>query len=590
MRRTKIICTLGPATSSREMILKLVLAGMNVARVNLSHGNHEEHRKLINIVKDVRSELGIPLAIMLDTKGPEIRICDINPLSVVCGQRIRFVKVFEVLGEIPISPFSVIDQMNVGMNVLINDGYIQGVVVAIGNDFVEIEIHNDGIIKKNNGVVIPDVIFDIPDITESDMVDIRFGCKEGVEIVAASFINSAKQLLAIKEFISNECKSKIIVIAKIESRRGVDNFDEILQVADGIMVARGDLGLEFPIARVPTLQKKIIEKSNCWAKPVITATQMLESMITNPLPTRAEVSDVANAIYDSTSAVMLSAESAIGKYPVEAVKMMHNIIIESEMNYNYIEYLKREKKNTNKDIQFALALAAVNISYSIEATAIVVCSLGGHTVRRICCNRPKALILVVTPSTYTYHQTSIMWGTEAVMEKVDEIEKGLQDILSFALKKKWVNYGDQILVTMGRPYGVSLTTNTLMIESVGNVVVRGESMRDKSLEPIVGEVYILTDCESTNDNISNKIVVATLILKKYIPFLKNAKGIILQNHHLDVQSEQLLQQLYDLKKIPFISKVDGATFLLKNKMQVRLHPSQGLVFNASAPTYAEMLT
>lgn len=572
MRRTKIVCTIGPATRSKEMIRKLAEAGMNVARLNFSHGTYNEHKQVIDYIKEVRKELGVPLALMLDTKGPEIRTAVTEPMEVKAGQTAR----------IPIKPEFVATQVRKGATILIDDGYIHGTVLSSCEGSVEIQVGNDGLIKKQKSVVFPGEILNLPDITEQDVQDIRFGCKEGVEIIAASFVNTAKQLLAIKDIAAEEGRSDVLMIAKIESRQGAHNFDSILQVADGIMVARGDLGLEFPVSLVPPLQKRMTAECNHMSKPVIIATQMLESMITNPTPTRAEASDVANAIYDAASAVMLSGETAVGAYPIKAVQMMHNIIVEAEKDFNYYRYFKREKSYETNDIPSAVAFAAVNTSYQINATALLVHSFGGNTVRRIASLHPSALILAITPSMVTFHQMALMWGTLAIHEKVTDIEKGLGDITAYALQKGWVKYGDPIVVTLGKPYGVSFTTNTLRVDSVGGVIVRGKPGEGKLVE---GEVFLLPSFEvRKEEDFSGKIVVTPRLLEKHFAQLKKAKAIILQNLPHDEESEKLLKTLM----IPYISRADAATSLLKEGERIRLYPEAGYVIGASLPTEEEM--
>lgn len=590
MRRTKIVCTIGPATSSKEMIKKLALTGMNVARLNFSHGTHAEHGKVIQSIKEVRRELQIPLAIMLDTKGPEIRTGCKEKIAVHSKQQLRLVKVAERSNDIPIRPSFVIDQLKKNMPVLIDDGYIQGHIVEKGEDYALLEIFNEGTISPNKTLIFPGQTIKLPDLTEQDIKDIEFGCKEGVDLIAASFVNNAKQMTVIKELIASFKKPHILAIAKIESRSGVDNFDAILQIADGIMVARGDLGLEFPVSCVPPLQKKMIAECNRKAKFVITATQMLESMIHNPSPTRAEASDVANAIYDATSAVMLSGETAVGMYPLQAVKMMEEIILEAEKDFNYAEYFLRKNNFSNRDIPSAVVFAAVNTSYQIQAKAIIVYSNAGNTIRRISRHHPQANIIVVTPSEDTFHQTSVLWGTKAIMEKNANVEQGLTDITCFALQKKWVKYGDPIVITMGKPYGISFTTNTLMVESVGNVLVRGLPM-EEAIDPMIGEVFLLLSHESRQDeDLSDKIVVTTRILDRDLARLQKVKAIILQNHPLDDESEKHLKELYKTHRIPFIVQADAATSLLKDKSQIRFHPSMGLVFKADSLTEKQMLS
>lgn len=343
MTRTKIICTMGPAVSDYEKILELIDAGMNVARINFSHGTHDEHKKVIQNLKKAREAKKIPLAIMVDTKGPEIRLGDMKngAVPVQAKQKILLVKK-EVMGDdkqISLTPPEVLDDVEPGMRLLFDDGYIIAKVIEVSAKGVLLEMENAGTIKSHKSVSIPNAQANLPAMTEQDVSDITFACKNDVDLIAASFIRSADHVLEIKKLLASQGKSDILVIAKIENSLGVQNFDSILEVADGIMVARGDLGVELPLEKVPGLQKMMIRKCLQVAKPIATATQMLESMIKNPRPTRAEVSDVANAIYDSSSSVMLSGETAVGSYPIETVKMMKSIIHEAEQDFSYKDFL-----------------------------------------------------------------------------------------------------------------------------------------------------------------------------------------------------------------------------------------------------------
>jgi pyruvate kinase len=581
MRRTKIICTIGPESSSKEMIYKLVESGMNVARLNFSHGSHEDHKGVIDTVKEVRNELKKPIGILLDTKGPEIRVGVIEPIELKAKSTILLGK------DIPIHPEFVIRDIKVGMNIFFDDGYIHGKVIGKGDGYAEVEILNQGILKKNKGVNIPDQIFDLPDLTEKDIKDIKFGAKEGIDMIAASFVRSAKQVLAIKDLIEAENSKEILVIAKIENKEGVKNFDEILQVADGIMCARGDLGIEISITHLPPIQKKMIRECNLKAKPVIIATQMLESMIKNPMPTRAEASDVANAIYDAASAVMLSGETAMGAYPIQAVKMMHEIITEAEKDFDYKAFFQKMMENELSDVPSGIARAAVNTSYNIHASAIVTCSSTGNSIRRICSYRPKAEIIAVTPSIKTYHQTSILWGANAFLEKQIDIEKGFDDIASFALKNKWVKYGDLVVVTMGKPYGISSTTNTLFVENIGKVVLRAQKS-SHPMQIVEGDILILYPGESKD--VVGKIIVTTKIRSEDKEMIEKAKGVILQNLPTDKKSEEILFSIYQKTKIPFIVRAESALNLLKDIKKVRLEANLGLVFKGDSPTESEMIS
>jgi pyruvate kinase len=466
--RTKIICTIGPAVASYESILQLIDAGMNVARLNFSHGTYEDHAKMIQFLKRARAERKMPLAIMLDTKGPEIRLGQIKDqqFSVQAGQRLLLVKeqVLGDAGRVQVLPALVIDALEVGMRVLIDDGYIMTHVVEKRKEGVVVEIENPGWIKGEKGVNVPGVDIDLPAMTAQDVEDIAFGCREDVDIIAASFIRSAEHVEEIKRLLAKQNKSEILVIAKIENSLGVQNFDGIIQAADGIMVARGDLGVELPLKDVPRLQKMMIRKCYQVGKPVITATQMLESMIKSPRPTRAEVSDVANAIYDSTSAVMLSGETAVGQYPIEAVKMMKSIAQEAEKDFNYREFFHRDVWAGLNDISNSVALASVKTAYSAGAKGIFCFTSSGLTARLVSRFRPEMPIVVLSTQLKVYHQMALNWGIIPAQPAVAKsVEEAMVIASAFALQQGIMQRGDLVVVTAGAPFGVSGTTNMMLV-------------------------------------------------------------------------------------------------------------------------------
>lgn len=475
--RTKIICTIGPSCNTYDKILQLIDAGMNGARLNFSHGTHEEHRAVIALLKRARIEKKVPLAIILDTKGPEIRVGKVieGGISLKEGQKILLTPHVVVgdAAQIPITPGRILDDLGPGVKVLFDDGYIGATVVEKTSSGVMIAIDHGGILKSHKGVNILDVDIQLPAMTPQDIEDITFGCKEDVDIIAASFIRSADHILEIKELLARQGKPDILVMAKIENSLGVRQFDQIVEVADGIMVARGDLGVELPLKQVPQLQKMMIRRSYRAAKPVVTATQMLESMIYNPRPTRAEVSDVANAIYDSTSAVMLSGETAAGKYPIEAVKMMKSIAQETERDFGYKEFFSKrsnfEETQGGGNVSTAVSLATVETAYNVKAEGIFVFTSQGFTARLVSRFRPEMPILALTSHPKVYHQLSIHWGVIPVDPvATSDVEDALQKINAFALKEHIVKLGDLVVVTAGTPFGVSGTTNMMWITKVSN--------------------------------------------------------------------------------------------------------------------------
>lgn len=578
--RTKIICTIGPAVRSKEMLSQLVDAGMNVARVNFSHGTHEEHKEVFDMIKEVREEKKVPLSILLDTKGPEIRVGTIKNSSVQLqeGQKLRLVK-DDIEGDeekITITPKSVIDDMQVGMQVLFDDGYIQAKVVEVEEDVAILEIANTSILKSNKGINIPHGGIKLPPITERDVADIRFGAKNDVDYIAASFVQSAEAVLKIRELLDEEGKEVIKIVSKIESASGVANFEGILQVSDGIMVARGDLGVELPLSRVPQLQKEMIRKSYHHNKFVVTATQMLESMISNARPTRAEASDVANAIYDSTSAVMLSGETAVGKHPVTAVATMRDIATEAEAHFAYRQFFELESRNEYNDISTCVALAAVKTAYSAGAKAVFVYTSSGFTARMMSRFRPKMPIVALTQCKKTYHQLALSWGVVPLFGEAGNMTEAFEIASCFALKHKLVHYGDLVVVSAGNPFGITGTTNMMVVENIGDVLVRGTPSKG---EPITAEiVYVLASDLSRDYDVKGKIVFLTHCDETFKEILQPAAGLILQNLPEDVRSERAAKKIAKELGLPYLVRADGAAGQIKDKQLVTLDPAAGLVF------------
>jgi pyruvate kinase len=579
--RTKIICTIGPAVGSYEKILELIDAGMNVARLNFSHGTHTDHLRTIQFLKKAREEKKVSLAIMLDTKGPEIRLGMVknNQFPIQAGQRLLLTKE-EVLGDenrVQLTPPIVIDALEVGTRVLIDDGYMITHVVEKSKEGVVVAIENAGLIKSQKGVNVPGVDIALPAMTEQDVDDISFGCKEDVDIIAASFIRSADHVLEIKSLLAKQNKSEIIVIAKIENSLGVQNFEAILQIADGVMVARGDLGVELPLKEVPRLQKMMIRRCYQSGKPVITATQMLESMIKNPRPTRAEVSDVANAIYDSTSAVMLSGETAVGQYPIETVQMMKSIVQEAEKDFNYRDFFNNDSRTDFNDISNSVALASVRTAYSAQAKAIFCFTNSGFTARLVSRFRPEIPIVVLTPHHKIYNQMALNWGIIPVdPASARNVQEAVLITGCFALKKGLVRYGDLVVVTAGAPFGISGTTNMMLVESIGDVLVRGRSCPGRRVHGKVALLHTLN--EKSHAEISNRIIVISRCDNSYQDLLKNSLGIILQNRPDDITSEYCALDIAKILDIPILTRADGAMSLLLDGQIVILDPDKGIVY------------
>lgn len=459
---------MGPAVGTYEKILQLLDAGMSVARINFSHGTQEEHHKVIENLKQAREEKQVPLAIMLDTKGPEIRVGKMRDDAVQyeAGSEV-LLTADDVEGDekkIPIGPEPVLKSLKEGMTVLFDDGYLVAKVIKKGP---VIQMQNAGLLRTHKGVNVPGANILLPAMTEQDVKDIVFGCENDVDVIAGSFIRSAEHILEIKKLLAQKKKSDIFVIAKIENALGVQNFDEILNVADGIMVARGDLGVELPLREVPRLQKMMIRKCYQSFKPVVTATQMLESMIKYPRPTRAEVSDVANAIYDATSCAMLSGETAMGKYPIESAQMMGSIIEETEKDFPYRDFFERDGRIESKDVSVSVALAAVKTAYTSGAKAIFVFTSSGFTARLISRFRPQMPIVALTSSMKVYHQLSFSWGVYPVNPSpCKSVQEAFAIAGRFALEQGLVSPGDLVVITAGVPFGVSGSTNMMIVDRI----------------------------------------------------------------------------------------------------------------------------
>jgi pyruvate kinase len=581
MIRTKIICTIGPSVRSYEKIVELIRAGMNVARINFSHGTQDDHRQVIDLLKKVRADLLVPLAIMLDTKGPEVRLRKIRDGEVFLpsGHRWKLFKDKEEGDEegCSISPSKILDAIEPGQEVLFDDGYVSSVVLEKDASGVLIEIKNGGLIRSGKGVNIPGLSFFQSAVTEQDEIDIRFGCQQDVDLIAASFVRNAEDILHIKKLLDEEKKSDILVIAKIESKEGVDNFDSIVQIADGIMIARGDLGVQVPLAQVPKFQKTMIRKSYLAGKPSVTATQMLESMINNPRPTRAEASDVANAIYDSTSSVMLSGETAVGKYPVEVVKVMRNIIEEAESDFDYREFFAQHGTLIYHDVPSAVTLATVKTAYSSNAKAIFAFTSSGTTARLISRLRPEMPIIAMTYLEKTFHQLASFWGVTPVLGPYSKnINEAFQFLSSYAAEKHLVGFGDLVVVTAGSPFGISGTTNMMMVENIGDVLVRGQLGEGSKIH---ARISLVISAESTPAySVRNQLLVLTRCDESYRPLILESAGVILQNHISDTESEKWALNICREFHKPVVLRADAASEVLKEGLLVTLDPDKALVY------------
>ena len=469
MRKTKIVCTVGPSTDDRQILKDLMLSGMNVARFNFSHGDYETHRRRFEEIVSLREELGLHIATMLDTRGPEIRLgrfVDNKPVELKDGDSYILTteeclcddkKGFITFDKLP-------QDVSIGTRILINDGLVEMVVEKVSGKEICCKVIYGGVISNNKGINVPGVELSMPYLSDRDMEDLEFGAKMGFDFIAASFVRSSADINYLKKFIKSIGWTTPRIIAKIESIDGVDNIDEIIEASDGIMVARGDMGVEIPFEQIPAIQKELIKKGYNAGKQVITATQMLESMITNPRPTRAEITDIANAIYDGTSAIMLSGETAAGKHPVEAVRTMALIAETTEEDINYEHRFAHRDIEASPDITGAISVATVTTAHSLEAKAIVTVTKTGKTARMISKYRPHCSIIGCSPSPMICRQMNMSWGVTPVLcDEKTNTDELFAHAVERAEEHNLLSVGDKIIITAGIPLGISGTTNMLKV-------------------------------------------------------------------------------------------------------------------------------
>ena len=527
MKRTKIVCTVGPGTDKFGILEDMMRSGMNVARFNFSHGSHEEQAERMQMVRDAVMIVNKPIALMLDTKGPEVRLGLFKEGKVFleAGQQFTLTT-DDVEGTKELSSVNykgLTGDVSVGDKVLLADGLVTLIIDAIEGNNIVTTVQNSGEIGNRKRVAVPDVALSLPPVSEQDEADLRFGCQQGVDFVAASFMQRGKDIVAIRRILESE-KKDIKIIAKIENAEGVKNIDEILEVADGLMVARGDLGVEIPAEEVPVLQKMMIEKCNDLGKPVITATQMLESMIQNPRPTRAEASDVANAILDGTDAIMLSGETANGSYPVEAVATMTRIAEVTEKAAIYDSY-SRAREDEEMTTTSAVCLASVRVAQNLGATAILTCTESGHTALSVARHRPDCKIIAVTPHEETIRRMQLCWGVEAIKgHEIINSDEMVKQAITGALGTGAIESGDLVVVTAGVPSGATGTTNMIRVHIAGRVLLSGNGILRKS---VTGNVYIAANHKGNYESFKDgDILVVGTMEPELMAIAKRAGGII----------------------------------------------------------------
>lgn len=581
MRKTKIVGTLGPASNQEPVFREVLEAGLNVVRLNFSHGSHEEHGRNIDLVKRVRTEMSKTVAIMLDTKGPEIRVGKFKNPEEMLTEGNEFILTTEPCegdeAHCSVSYENLHEDVTLGDKILIDDGLVELEVLRIEGRNIHCRVNNSGVVKDNKSVNVPGVSIQLPPFTERDYQDILFGIEQGVDFIAASFVRKASDVLEIRRILEENNGSHIRIISKIENQEGVTNLEEIIDASDGIMVARGDLGVEIPAESVPLVQKRIIRACNQAGKPVITATQMLDSMIRNPRPTRAEVADVANAIFDGTDAIMLSGETAAGKYPVEAIETMVNIAGLAENSEEHMgNKILRSHVNGNF-ITDAISHATCAAAEDLKAKAILTATSSGYTATMVSRFRPSAPIIAATNEESVARRMILSWGVYPItINYGNNTDEMFEATINGAMDKGFIDNGDLVVITAGIPVGVSGSTNMLKVEVIGDVTVSGTGVGRNSGS---GKICIANTPEEARGKFKRgDILVAVSTDADMVPYIKNAAGLIVEEggftSHAAISAINC--------KIPAIIGVKDATKILRDGSFVGLNVERGLVYNINS--------
>lgn len=529
MRKTKIVCTLGPATNDVEIMKQLIQNGMDAARINFSHGTYETHAETIAKLKQAREELNAPIPLILDTKGPEIRVKTFKEDKVRLEEDATFtLTTREVEGDVNIVSVTYADlpkDVHRGSRILIDDGLIELKVEDITETDVVCKVVNGGVVKSRKGVNLPGVEVNLPSLMEKDIEDLKFGVENGFDIVAASFIRSAEDVLKIRRVLEENGGGQMHIISKIENQQGVENIDKILEASDGIMVARGDLGVEIPPEEVPLVQKILIAKANRIGKPVITATQMLESMVHSPRPTRAEANDVANAIFDGSDAIMLSGETAAGAYPLEAVATMSRIALKAESAVDYAAKLANTTEPARVNITNAISMAACATAAELKTAAITTVTKSGFTARMISRYRPACPLIASTSDETVWRQMNLIWGCKPMLYTGELPRGGVFDTaLEIAVKSGLLKNGDTVVSALGMPLGFSGATNTLRVDIVGDVLCKGKGVGTKRA---TGTARVITARDGVERTFhQGDILVTTATDSSFMPYIRKAAAIV----------------------------------------------------------------
>lgn len=583
-RKTKIICTLGPSTDKDGVLRTIIEEGMDIARFNFSHGTHEEQLVRLEKLRKLREELHRPVAALLDTKGPEIRLKEFANGKVELAKDQTFTLTTEdIKGDetrVTITYRGLVDDVKPGNRILIDDGLVELEVTAInafaGKEEQEYDIVcrvlNGGTISNRKGVNVPDVNLTMPYISEKDYSDIVFAVEQDYDFIAASFVRCADDVMQIRKILREHGGSDIKIISKIENMQGVQNIDEIIRVSDGIMVARGDMGVEIPIEEVPLIQKMIIKKVCNAGKQVITATQMLDSMIKNPRPTRAEATDVANAIFDGTSAIMLSGETAAGAYPVEAVKTMARIAVRTESEIDYAARLRQLRLMMNPDTTNAISHATCTMSVDMNATAIITVTKSGRTAQMVSKYRPSCEIVGGCLTKKVYRQLNLCWGvTPLLLEEKDDTTVLFDHAVDASVEAGVISKGDVVILTAGVPLGVSGTTNIVKVQVAGHILVNGCGMNDKVAS---GNLCVATCVEELRKNFRpGDIIVASDTCNEMMEQIRQASALV-----VEAESETCHAAIAGLSlDIPVIIRAENALGILKSGAYVTVDAEKGYI-------------
>ena len=579
MRKTKIVCTLGPATDREGVLRQMLEAGMNVARFNFSHGSHAEHKGRLDALKALRAELGLPVAAMLDTKGPEVRLKSFAAGSVMLRTGQEFtLTTRDIVGDEQGCSITYADlpgDVKAGDTILLDDGLVRLTVLETTAADVRCRVENDGAMKNNKGVNVPGIRLSMPYMSQRDREDILFGVEQGFDFIAASFVRTADDVREIRRLL-DEADSSIQIIAKIENQEGVSNLAEILSVADGIMVARGDMGVEIDFTEIPIIQKDMIAQCVAAGKPVITATQMLDSMMENPRPTRAEITDVANAIYDGTSAIMLSGETAAGAYPVEALKTMSAIAERTEQE-NHARFVPLTENTGKISVSDATAHAACLTAKDVNAAAIVTVSESGNTARLLSKYRPEQPIIACVMKEQVQRQLALSWGiTPLMMPLAHSTDELIEMSTSLAKENGYLHNGELAVVTAGVPVGVSGTTNMIKIHMVGNCLATGVGVgrENADVTSATGKACVCRTLEEVRAKFKpGMVLVVPSTSNEMLSYVRDAAALVVEepglNSHAAIAGKALLK--------PTVVGAAGATSHIRDGLMVAVDCAHGSV-------------